>query len=132
VLSARELLWEQEQEERKRRMNQLQKGMVTSGVIEKIAPYGCFVNIGEGLTGLVHISQICGKRIQSPNEVVKLGQEVKVKILDVKDDKISLSIKAVEDREEVVEEIDTAPLEYHSDGEAVTGLGALLQGIQIK
>jgi small subunit ribosomal protein S1 len=50
----------------------------------------------------------------------------------VKDDKISLSIKAVEDREEVVEEIDTAPLEYHSDGEAVTGLGALLQGIQIK
>jgi small subunit ribosomal protein S1 len=131
VLSARELLWEKEQEERQQRMNQLQKGLVTSGIIEKIVPYGCFVNIGEGLTGLVHISQICGKRLQSPNEVVKLGQEVKVEILDVKDNKISLSMKAVEDREAVVEEIETAPLEYHSGGEAVTGLGSLLQGIRL-
>lgn len=131
VLSARELLWEQEQEEKQRRMNNLQKGLVTTGVIEKIAPYGCFVNIGEGLTGLVHISQICGKRLQSPNEVVKLGEEVKVKVLDVKDGKISLSMKAVEEREEVVEEIEEAPIEYTSDGEASTGLASLLAGIKL-
>lgn len=131
VLSARELLWQREQEEKQQRLNSLQKGLVTTGVIEKIAPYGCFVNIGEGLTGLVHISQICGKRIQSPNEVVKLGEEVKVKILDVKDGKISLSIKAVEEREEVVEEIEEAPVEYHSEGEASTGLSSLLAGIKL-
>lgn len=131
VLSARELLWQREQEEKQQRLNSLQKGLVTTGVIEKIAPYGCFVNIGEGLTGLVHISQICGKRIQSPNEVVKLGEEVKVKILDVKDGKISLSIKAVEEREEVVEEIEEAPIEYHSEGEASTGLASLLTGIKL-
>lgn len=131
VLSARELLWEKQREEHNRRLNNLPKGMVTTGVIEKIAPYGCFVNIGEGLTGLVHISQICGKRIQSPNEVVKLGEEVKVKVLDVKDDKISLSMKAVEEREEVVEEIEEAPVEYTSEGEASTGLAALLAGIKL-
>lgn len=131
VLSARELLWKKEQEEKQRRLNNLQKGLVTTGIIEKIAPYGCFVNIGEGLTGLVHISQICGKRIQSPNEVVKQGEEVKVKILDVKDGRISLSMKAVEDREAVTEEIGTAPLEYHSEGEASTGLASLLAGIKL-
>ncbi|MFW5667827.1 MAG: S1 RNA-binding domain-containing protein, partial [Acetivibrio ethanolgignens] len=131
VLSARELLWQREQEEKQQRLNSLQKGLVTTGVIEKIAPYGCFVNIGEGLTGLVHISQICGKRIQSPTEVVKLGEEVKVKIVDVKDGKISLSIKAVEEREEVVEEIEKAPVEYHSEGEASTGLASLLAGIKL-
>lgn len=131
VLSARELLWQREQEEKQQRLNSLQKGLVTTGMIEKIAPYGCFVNIGEGLTGLVHISQICGKRIQSPNEVVKLGEEVKVKIVDVKDGKISLSIKAVEEREEVVEEIEKAPVEYHSEGEASTGLASLLAGIKL-
>lgn len=131
VLSAKELLWKKEQEERQSRLNNLQKGIVTTGIIEKIAPYGCFVNIGEGLTGLVHISQICGKRIQSPNEVVKVGEEVKVKILDVKDNKISLSMKAVEDREAVVDEIETAPVEYHSGGEATTGLASLLAGIKL-
>lgn len=131
VLSAREVLWEKQKEEQRHRLNSLQKGLVTTGVIEKIAPYGCFVNIGEGLTGLVHISQICGKRIQSPNEVVKLGEEVKVKVLEVKDDKISLSMKAVEENEDVVEEIEEAPVEYTSGGEASTGLASLLAGIKL-
>ena len=131
VLSARELLWKKEQEEKQRRLNNLQKGLVTTGVIEKIEAYGCFVNIGEGLTGLVHISQICGKRLQSPKEVVKLGEEVKVKVLDVKEGKISLSMKAVEENAQVVEEIEEAPVEYHSEEEASTGLAALLSGIKL-
>lgn len=131
VLSAREVLWEKQREEHRHRINSLQKGLVTTGIIEKIAPYGCFVNIGEGLTGLVHISQICGRRIQSPNEVVKLGEEVTVKVLEVKDDKISLSMKAVEENEEVVDEIEEAPVEYTSGGEASTGLASLLAGIKL-
>lgn len=131
VLSGKEVAREKAEADRNSKINRLPKGLVTTGVIEKIAPYGCFVNIGEDLTGLVHISQICGKHIKSPNEVVKLGQEVKVKILDVKDGKISLSIKAVEEQEEVLEEVEEAPMEYTSGEEASTGLGALLKGIKL-
>lgn len=131
VLSGKEVAREKAEADRNSKINKLQKGLVTTGVIEKIAPYGCFVNIGEDLTGLVHISQICGKHIKSPNEVVKLGDEVKVKIIDVKDGKISLSIKAVEEQEEVLDEVEEAPIEYTSGEEASTGLGALLKGIKI-
>lgn len=131
ILSGKEVAREKAEADRNSKINRLPKGLVTTGVIEKIAPYGCFVNIGEDLTGLVHISQICGKHIKSPNEVVKLGEEVKVKILDVKDGKISLSIKAVEEQEDVLEEVEEAPLEYTSGEEASTGLGALLKGIKL-
>ncbi len=131
VLSGKEVAREKAEADRNSKINKLQKGLVTNGVIEKIAPYGCFVNIGEDLTGLVHISQICGKHIKSPNEVVKLGDEVKVKILDVKDGKISLSMKAVEEQEEVLDEVEEAPIEYSSGEEASTGLGALLKGIKL-
>lgn len=131
VLSGKEAAREKAEADRNSRISKLQKGLVTTGIIEKIAPYGCFVNIGEDLTGLVHISQICGKHIKSPNEVVKLGEEVKVKIIDVKDGKISLSMKAVEEREEVLEEVEEAPMEYSSGEEAATGLGALLKGIML-
>ena len=131
VLSGKEVAREKAEADRNSKINKLQKGLVTTGVIEKIAPYGCFVNIGEDLTGLVHISQICGKHIKSPNEVVKLGDEVTVKILDVKDGKISLSIKAVEETEEIVEEVEEAPIEYTSGEEASTGLAALLKGIKL-
>lgn len=131
VLSGKEVAREKAEADRNSKINKLQKGLVTTGVIEKIAPYGCFVNIGEDLTGLVHISQICGKHIKSPNEVVKLGDEVNVKIIDVKDGKISLSMKAVEETEEVLEEVEEAPMEYTSGEEASTGLGSLLKGIKL-
>lgn len=131
VLSGKEIAREKEEQERNGKISRLQKGLVTTGIIEKIMPYGCFVNIGEGLTGLVHISQICGKHIKSPNEVVKMGEEVKVKILDIKDGKISLSIKAVEEKEDIIEEVEEAPIEYSSGEEASTGLGALLAGIKL-
>lgn len=130
VLSGKEVARKKEEKEKSNKISKLQKGLVTVGVIEKIAPYGCFVNIGDGLTGLVHISQICGRHIKHPGEVVKEGEEVKVKILDVKEGKISLSIKAVEDREEVLEEVDQAAVEYSSGEEATTGLSALLKGFK--
>lgn len=130
VLSGKEVARKKDEKERASKISNLQKGLVTVGMIETITPYGCFVNIGDGLTGLVHISQICGRHIKHPGEVVKEGEEVKVKILDVKDGKISLSIKAVEDREEVHEDVDAAPVEYSSGEEATTGLGALLKGFK--
>lgn len=131
VLSAREVLREEESLAKTNKISHLQIGLVTSGVIEKIAPYGAFVNIGDGLSGLVHISQICGRRIKSPNEVVKEGQEVTVKIIDVKDGKVSLSIKAVEEDAEIVDDVEEVSFEYSSGEEAGTGLGSLLANLKL-
>lgn len=131
VLSAKEVARDREKQDKTSKISRLQTGIVTTGIVEKIAPYGAFVNIGEGLTGLLHISQICDKRIKSPSEVIKEGETVTVKILEVKDGKISLSMKAVEEKEEVIEEVEEAPSTYSSGEEATTGLGALLKNIKL-
>ena len=129
VLSAKEVAKEKAAKEHEKKLNALQKGFVTEGAIDRIESYGCFVNMGDGLTGLVHISQICNKFLKSPNEVVKLGQTVKVKVLDVEEGKIRLSMKAVEDIAPEVEE-EKESIEYH-DEEATTSLAGLLAGIKL-
>ncbi len=131
VLSAKEVARERAAEEQERKLNALQKGFITEGVIERIESYGVFVKIGGGLTGLVHISQICNKFLHSPNEVVKMGQRVKVKVLDVSEGKIRLSMKEAEDIAPEVTEDGEVSMEYH-DGEATTSLAGLLAGIRIE
>lgn len=131
VLSAKAVAKEQAEQEHKEKLSHVQKGVVTTGVVERIEPYGAFVNIGDGLTGLLHISKMCAKRIKSPREVVSEGQEVKVKIVDVVDGKISLDMKAVTESEEVVEDIDDTPVEYISDDDASTSLGSLLSKFKL-
>lgn len=131
VFSAKEVLKDKLLADKSSRIAKLQTGLVTKGIVEKFMPFGAFVNIGEELTGLVHISQICGKKIKSPAEVLKIGEEVTVKILDTKDGKISLSIKAVEEEAEVVEDAAEVPVEFSTGEAATTGLGALLKGIKL-
>ena len=90
------------------------------------------VDLGNDISGLVHISQIAQKRIESPAEVLKAGQEVNVKVLKVENGKISLSMKALE--EVASEEEDTSGEEvvsYKDEGDATTGLGALLAGLKL-
>ncbi len=70
-------------------------GLVTEGTVESIQPYGAFIDLGNGLSGLVHVSQICEKRIKTPAAVLKVGDKVKVKVINVKDGKLSLSMKAL-------------------------------------
>lgn len=133
VLSAKEVLRERAAADRKSRIGRLQTGLITKGTVEKLMPFGAFVNIGEDLSGLVHISQICGKHIKTPGEVLKEGQEVTVKILDIKDGKISLSIKdAVEESsEDVLEDaVEDAPEGYSDGGSVSTGLGDLLKNFK--
>ncbi len=130
VLSAKEVAREKAAKEQEKKLNALQKGFVTEGVIDRIESYGCFVTFGEGLTGLVHISQICNKFLKSPNEVVKLGQKVKVKVLAVEDGKIRLSMKEAEDIAPEVKEEEEISMEYH-DEEATTSLAGLLAGIKL-
>jgi small subunit ribosomal protein S1 len=131
VLSGKEVERKIAAEDKNKRVSRLQIGLVTTGIVDKIVPYGAFIDMGEGLSGLVHISQICGKRIKSPNEVLKEGMEVNVKITDIKDGKISLSIKAVTEDDEVAKEGEDVPFEYSSGGDISTGLGSLLSKIKL-
>jgi small subunit ribosomal protein S1 len=131
VLSGKEVERDKALDDKNSKISRLQTGLITKGTVEKIAPYGAFVNIGEGLSGLVHISQICGKRIKTPSEVIKEGQEVTVKILEVKDGKISLSMKAVEEKSDVLDDVDEVPFEFSSGGDAATGLAGLLSKIKL-
>jgi uncharacterized protein len=73
----------------------LKPGMIVPGIITNITNFGCFVDIGVHQDGLVHISQITNKYITDPNTVVKLGQKVKVKVLEVDmyKKRISLTMK---------------------------------------
>jgi small subunit ribosomal protein S1 len=131
VLSGKEVEKDRAQRDKKSRINKLQLGIVTTGTVEKIAPYGAFVNIGEGLSGLLHISQMSDRRLKSPNEIMKEGDTVTVKVIDIKEGKISLSMKAVEEKEDVVEDIADAPAAYSSGEEATTGLAALLKNFKL-
>jgi small subunit ribosomal protein S1 len=131
VLSGKEVERDKEAVDKRGKVSRLQIGIVTTGIVDKITAYGAFVNIGEGLSGLLHISQISNKRIKSPNEVIKAGDTVTVKIIDVKDGKISLSMKAVEEKEEVVETVEEAPATFSTGEEATTGLAALLKNIKL-
>lgn len=135
VLSAKDVAKEEAAKVHEAKLNALQKGFVTEGTITRIESYGCFVEIGDDLTGLVHISQICNKFLKSPKEVVHLGMKVKVKVLDVAEGKIRLSIKQAEDIAPEVEQVtgesdEEVSLEY-TDEEATTSLAGLLKGIHI-
>jgi small subunit ribosomal protein S1 len=77
------------------------KGSVLEGTVKRLVSYGAFVEVFPGVEGLVHISQISHKHIGTPNEVLKEGQTIQVKVLDVneQDQRLSLSIKELEEKE---------------------------------
>ena len=78
----------------------LVKGDVVEGTVKRLTDFGAFVEVLPGIDGLVHVSQISHKRIENPKEALKVGQEVQVKVLEVNADaeRVSLSIKALEER----------------------------------
>lgn len=96
-------------------------GSVLDGLVKRLTTFGAFVELFPGVEGLVHISQIAHQHIATPHEVLKEGQEVQVKVLEVhpEQQRISLSIKALqeapkpekEEVEEVVEETYELPEE---------------------
>ena len=127
VLSARELLKEKERKAKEEKISNLQVGAVMTGTVDSLQTYGAFIQLEDGLSGLVHISQISQKRIKSPKDVLEKGQEVTVKIIGVKDGKISLSMKALEEvKEEPVEKVEIPKAE-----EIGTNLGDLFKGLKL-
>ncbi len=85
-------------------------GDVVTGTVKRLASFGAFVEVFPGVEGLVHVSQIANRRIGSPHEVLKEGDVVKAKVLDVNeaDHRLSLSIRAL------LEEEAAAPAEDYS------------------
>ncbi len=131
VLSVKEVLYDRRREEKERKINAIVPGTVLSGKVESLMPYGAFVDLGDDLSGLVHISQIANKRIESPGEVLKVGKEVKVKVLKVENGKIGLSIKAAQDEDPMDAPEEKPSVSYKDEGSVSTGLGALLAGIKL-
>ena len=78
----------------------LAAGDVIEGTVKRLTDFGAFIEVLPGIDGLVHISQISHKRVENPKDVLKVGQEVTVKVLEVNaaDERVSLSIKALEER----------------------------------
>ena len=98
VLSRRQWLEETQSEVRSSFLSQLQKGQVRSGQVSSIVNFGAFVDLG-GVDGLVHVSELSWKHIDHPSEVVEVGQDVTVEVLDVDLDRerVSLSLKATQE-----------------------------------
>lgn len=129
ILSAKEILKEQEAEERAQTMNEMKPGMVVEGTVENIQPYGAFVRLENGLSGLVHISQISNRRLKTPSEVLTVGDKITAKLTQIKEGKLSLSIRALNDTMEsdyVAEKVDIPESE-----ELTTSLGSLFANIKL-
>ena len=102
VLSGKVVARKQQEEERNHRIAMLVPGTVVEGTVESIMPYGAFINLGNGISGLVHISQICDRFIRHPSEAVKVGDIVTVWVLgvDLPKKRISLTMKKPAEKKE--------------------------------
>lgn len=127
VLSARELLKEKERKAREDQIASLKVGTILEGTVETLQNYGAFVKLENGLSGLVHVSQISQKRVKLPSDVLNAGDKVTVKVIGIKDGKISLSMKALEEIKEEPEEKVIIP-----KSEAIgTNLGDLFKNLKL-
>jgi len=99
VLSRRAFLEESQSEGRKKFLESLQKGERRRGSVSSIVNFGAFVDIGGGVDGLVHVSELSWKHVDHPSEVVAVGQEVDIQVLDVdlERERVSLSLKATQE-----------------------------------
>lgn len=127
VLSARELLKEKEKKAREDQIANLKIGEVLEGTVETLQNYGAFIKLDNGLSGLVHVSQISQKRVKLPSDVLNAGDKVTVKVIGIKDGKISLSMKALEE----VKEEPTEKVVIPKSENIGTNLGDLFKNIQL-
>ncbi len=127
ILSAKGILKEKEKKEKEALVSSVKVDSVLTGTVESIQNYGAFIRLENGLSGLVHVSQISDKRIKTPAAVLEVGQTVDVKVIGIKDGKISLSMKAlIEPEEEVIETVEIPKAENIG-----TSLGDLFKNIKL-
>ncbi|MDD6212347.1 MAG: S1 RNA-binding domain-containing protein [Clostridiales bacterium] len=140
VLSAREVMKQKEKEQKEAALAACQVGDVMEGTVDSLMEYGAFINLDNGLSGLLHVSQISYKRVEKPADVLKKGEKVQVKLIAIKDGKLSLSMKALQKAPERPERPERAErpareeketFNYKETGKASTNLGDLLKGIKL-
>ena len=153
VLSVRDALRRKEKASRAAAMAECVEGAVLEGVVDSLMEYGAFIKLNNGISGLLHVSQISHDRVNKPADVLKEGDPITVKIIAIKDGKISLSKKALEEapaRKERAPRGDRPEREgrdgerrprdrrdkeevfnYKETGKASTSLGDILSGIKL-
>ena len=131
VLSAREILKAEEKKAKDALLASVEVGSVLKGNVESLQSYGAFVRLENGLSGLVHISQISNQRIKSADQVLKVGDEVNVKVIGIKDGKISLSIKALIEEAEKAEEEAVEAVEIPKAENIGPSLGDLFKNFKL-
>lgn len=129
ILSAKGLLKAKAKAEKEALIASVEVGSVMTGTVESLQTYGAFIDLGNGLSGLVHISQISDKRIKTPAAVLEVGQSVDVKVIGVKDGKISLSMKALIEPKEEEKEV-PEKMELPKSEDIGTSLGDLFKNIK--
>jgi len=151
VLSAREAMREKNKADKEAKINSMEVGAVLEGTVDSLMDYGAFILLDNGLSGLLHVSQISRKRVEKPADVLKKGDKITVKIIAIKDGKISLSKKALEeptprDRDHESRDRDhsreggrrdrrdheESHFDYKETGVASTSLKDILAGIKLK
>ncbi len=147
VLSGKEVARQKAKEEKAAKLAACEVGQVLEGTVDSLMDYGAFIELENGLSGLLHVSQISYKRVEKPSDVMKKGDKVQVKIIAIKDGKLSLSMKALQeaparerkdrparerdrDREYSSRE-EKETYNYKETGKASTSLKDLLAGIKL-
>ena len=131
ILSAKSVMKIQADLDRAAKINAIQVGSIVEGTVDTLKPYGAFIKIDNDVTGLVHVSQICKKRIQDPANVLKKGQSVQAKVISVKDGKLSLSMRALEEAADAAREEEEKNIKLPESEAIGSNLGALLKGIKL-
>lgn len=129
VLSGKAIAKEKDVQKQLGKLANLVVGTIFEGTVETLKPFGAFVNVGDGITGLVHISEMSERRLNSPKEVVKIGQKVKVKLIGTENGKVSFSMKEVEAEEAEARLADELE-KYAPKESASTSLADLLAGFK--
>ena len=98
VLSRRAVLEEERKEQRQEILDRLQPGLIVEGQISNIVDFGAFVDLN-GIDGLIHISELSWSHVNHPSEILKIGDTVQVKVLDIDRDRqrISLGLKQTQE-----------------------------------
>jgi small subunit ribosomal protein S1 len=116
VLSRRAVLEEERKEERDRILTDLEEGEIVTGVVSNLVDFGAFVDL-EGIDGLIHISELSWNHVDHPSEVVEVGEEVEVKVLEVDRDRERISLGLKQTRKDPWQEI----VERVNIGESIKG-----------
>ncbi len=116
VLSRRAVLEEERKEERDRILTDLEEGEIVTGTVSNLVDFGAFVDL-EGIDGLIHISELSWNHVDHPSEVVEVGEEVEVKVLEVDRDRERISLGLKQTRKDPWQEI----VEQVNIGESIKG-----------